>query len=68
MLGFLPAEYWAPDIDSRAWFKALICTQCGDLKQKEVTEQELDQADERLLQALDRHGFLSEEESRDLLG
>lgn len=50
-LGFIP-ESMLQGSDSDFWFKASICTRCGNIIADEVVEEDVERAEERYINAL----------------
>lgn len=53
--------------DSRTWVYAYVCTNCGTVARKKITDDDVDRFDKRYLGFLSEHGIISEEEADEML-
>lgn len=67
VLGIVPVKLLAPDDESELMVKATVCTDCGNIKQLDVTEEEMEYADKKYINCLLRHGLISEKEAKEVL-
>lgn len=66
MLGMIPINV-AKEVDSRdKWIKAALCTDCGSVEKMEVTEEELEDAAGKIVEAMYDHEIISDPEYEEL--
>lgn len=65
-LGLVPQQMFE-NSNSVSWVRASVCSECGLLHSHNISDQEMDWAERRLMRALVDTGNISEQEAREIL-
>lgn len=69
-MGIIPHTVVKADLDNNirglSWVHAFMCTSCGNIQMREVTQEEIDQAIDQIIDLYDEHELASEEEIESL--
>lgn len=56
-IGMVPMQMLSGEAESDAWFDSRVCTNCGMLEPIEVTEEDIEDAEDRFIEILEKYGF-----------